>query len=172
MVPYRALSGFFDKCDESPDWNSVTRINSYVERINQITLLPYTLGKSGKLKKKYISILRGWRWFRIITYRRFIKNMRRVLEIIFIQYGQIRSFIERVIQRKYFIIFWVKTCSQCMIQLEGKGIRYGRRIKTRLSCTKSACWQPWNNLTKSRNWLSWFLRLVIHKGKYFCASLS
>ncbi len=52
MVPYRALSGFFDKCKESPDWNSVTRIISYIERINQITLLPYTLGQSSKLNKE------------------------------------------------------------------------------------------------------------------------
>jgi len=53
MVPYRALSGFFNKSGEAVDWGSVRRIIAYIERINQnIVLLPYTLGPESKLKKK------------------------------------------------------------------------------------------------------------------------
>ena len=52
MVPYRALSGFFDKCNERADWGSTQRMVSYIERVNQISLLPYTLGTGSKLKKE------------------------------------------------------------------------------------------------------------------------
>ena len=52
MVPYRALSGFFDKCQERADWCSTQRMVSYIERVNQISLLPYTLGTGSKLKKE------------------------------------------------------------------------------------------------------------------------
>jgi hypothetical protein len=53
MVPYRALAGFFDKAEEKADWNSITRLTAYIERINRdVVLLPYTLGDSSKLKKK------------------------------------------------------------------------------------------------------------------------
>ncbi len=52
MVPYRALSGFFDKCQERADWGSTQRMVSYIERVNQISLLPYTLGTGSKLKKE------------------------------------------------------------------------------------------------------------------------
>lgn len=52
MVPYRALSGFFDKCQERPDWHSTQRMAAYIERINQISLLPYTLGTGSLLKKE------------------------------------------------------------------------------------------------------------------------
>ena len=52
MVPYRALAGFFDKCDEPADWSSVRRLVAYIERINNISILPYTLGASSKLKKE------------------------------------------------------------------------------------------------------------------------
>ncbi len=52
MVPYRALSGFFDKCNERADWSSTQRMVSYIERVNQISLLPYTLGTGSKLKKE------------------------------------------------------------------------------------------------------------------------
>ena len=53
MVPYRALAGFFDKAEENTDWGSVRRMTAYIERINrEVVLLPYTLGKSSKLKKE------------------------------------------------------------------------------------------------------------------------
>lgn len=53
MVPYRALAGFFDKAEENADWGSVRRMTAYIERINKnVVLLPYTLGKSSKLKKE------------------------------------------------------------------------------------------------------------------------
>jgi hypothetical protein len=52
MVPYRALSGFFDKCQKRADWGSTQRMVSYIERVNQISLLPYTLGTGSKLKKE------------------------------------------------------------------------------------------------------------------------
>ena len=52
MVPYRALAGFFDKCDEPVNWSSTRRMVAYMERINHISILPYTLGTSGKLKKE------------------------------------------------------------------------------------------------------------------------
>ena len=52
MVPYRALAGFFDKCEERAEWDSVRRMVAYIERINRITVLPYTLGMGSKLKKE------------------------------------------------------------------------------------------------------------------------
>jgi len=52
MVPYRALAGFFDKYDEKADWNSINRMVSYIEKVNQITTLPYTLGNESKLQRK------------------------------------------------------------------------------------------------------------------------
>ena len=52
MVPYRALAGFFDKCEERAEWDSTRRMVAYIEKINQITLLPYTLGTGSRLKKE------------------------------------------------------------------------------------------------------------------------
>ena len=52
MVPYRALAGFFDKCEERADWESVRRMVVYIEKVNQVTLLPYTIGTGSKLKKE------------------------------------------------------------------------------------------------------------------------
>lgn len=52
MVPYRALAGFFDKCQERADWHSVRKMIAYIERVNQISLLPYKLGAGSKLKKE------------------------------------------------------------------------------------------------------------------------
>ncbi len=52
MVPYRALAGFFSKVDETADWESVRRMIAYIERVNQVNILPYTLGNSSKLKKE------------------------------------------------------------------------------------------------------------------------
>ncbi len=53
MVPYRALAGFFHKSEETADWGSPRRMITYIERINrEVVLLPYTLGKESKLKKK------------------------------------------------------------------------------------------------------------------------
>lgn len=53
MVPYRALAGFFNRSDEAVDWGSIKRITAYIRKINeQVTILPYTLGDSSKLKKE------------------------------------------------------------------------------------------------------------------------
>lgn len=53
MVPYRALAGFFTKCEERVDWGSVRRLTEYIRRVDQmVTALPYTLGESGRLKKE------------------------------------------------------------------------------------------------------------------------
>jgi len=52
MVPYRALAGFFDKFDEKPNWNGIGRMVSYIEKVNEVTILPYTLGQSAKLKRE------------------------------------------------------------------------------------------------------------------------
>ena len=52
MVPYRALAGFFDKFDETADWESSRRMIAYIERVNQVNLLPYILGNGSKLKKE------------------------------------------------------------------------------------------------------------------------
>ncbi len=52
MVPYRALAGFFQRGTESVNWGSPRRLIEYIERINHTILLPYTLGKSPKLKKE------------------------------------------------------------------------------------------------------------------------
>lgn len=53
MVPYRALAGFFDKANETADWNSIRKMTAYIQRINkEVVLLPYTLGESSKLNKE------------------------------------------------------------------------------------------------------------------------
>ena len=53
MVPYRALAGFFNRSSETVNWGSKTQLVEYIERINSsVTILPYTLGKSSKLKKE------------------------------------------------------------------------------------------------------------------------
>ncbi len=52
MVPYRALAGFFDRFEETPNWSSTKRLIAYIDRVDQITNLPYTLGPSPKLKKE------------------------------------------------------------------------------------------------------------------------
>ena len=52
MVPYRALSGFFDKCQERANWGGTQRMVTFIERVNQISLLPYTLGTGSSLKKE------------------------------------------------------------------------------------------------------------------------
>ena len=52
MVPYRALAGFFNKFEEKAEWESAGRMVAYIEKVNQITLLPYLLGTGSKLKKQ------------------------------------------------------------------------------------------------------------------------
>lgn len=53
MVPYRALAGFFHKCEKSADWGSVRRLTEYIAKINrEVVSLPYILGEESKLKKK------------------------------------------------------------------------------------------------------------------------
>lgn len=53
MVPYRALAGFFTRSDEPVNWNSIKALISYIDKINKnVTLLPYTLGQSSKLKRE------------------------------------------------------------------------------------------------------------------------
>lgn len=59
MVPYRALAGFFSRSEEAVNWNSTVRMVDYIERVNHTVLLPYTLGKSSKLKKE-IYFTREW----------------------------------------------------------------------------------------------------------------
>lgn len=39
MVPYRALAGFFNKVDETADWESTCRMIAYIERVNKVNLL-------------------------------------------------------------------------------------------------------------------------------------
>ena len=53
MVPYRALAGFFTKCEERVNWDSIRRLVYYIDRVNkEVTRLPYTLGESSKLRKE------------------------------------------------------------------------------------------------------------------------
>jgi hypothetical protein len=53
MVPYRALAGFFDKVEETPNWESVRRMVAYIDRVNSTkVLLPYTIGSSSKLQRE------------------------------------------------------------------------------------------------------------------------
>lgn len=53
MVPYRALAGFFVHSKEKADWNSIRRMTTYIQKINDtVTPLPYILGDSSKLKKE------------------------------------------------------------------------------------------------------------------------
>ncbi len=52
MVPYRALAGFFQKTGKSVNWESTRRVISYIEEVDKINRLPYTLGLSPKLKKE------------------------------------------------------------------------------------------------------------------------
>lgn len=57
-VPFRALAGFFEKSgDMTCDWNSVSRMVTYIERINKTQVqLPYTIGVSNGLNREiYIS---------------------------------------------------------------------------------------------------------------------
>ena len=51
MVPYRALAGFFLKTGKPVDW-STRRIISYIQEVDQINALPYTLGLLPGLKKE------------------------------------------------------------------------------------------------------------------------
>jgi len=53
MVPYRALSGFFEDKESDIPWGSVKRITAYIEFVNKkVVPLPYTLGESSKLSKE------------------------------------------------------------------------------------------------------------------------
>ena len=53
MVPYRALSGFFEDKKSDIPGGSVKRITAYIDNINRnVVSLPYTLGDSSKLKKE------------------------------------------------------------------------------------------------------------------------
>jgi len=63
MVPYRALAGFFKKVDETADWESIRRMVAYIERVNKVNILPYTLGSSSKLKKE---VYFNHSWIRMI----------------------------------------------------------------------------------------------------------
>ncbi len=59
-VPYHALSGFLGRYVPSGDWGSVRRMTSYIEKYNkEVSLLPYTLGTSSKLKKE-VRIHESW----------------------------------------------------------------------------------------------------------------
>ena len=53
MVPYRALAGFFTKCPERVNWDSIRRLVFYIDKVNrEVTRLPYTLGESSRLSKE------------------------------------------------------------------------------------------------------------------------
>ena len=53
MVPYRALAGFFTKCPERVNWDSIRRLVFYIDKFNrEVTRLPYTLGESSRLNKE------------------------------------------------------------------------------------------------------------------------
>ncbi len=52
MVPYRALSGFLSKLDGYNGDDGIKRITAYIELVNNVTVLPYTFGKSLALKKE------------------------------------------------------------------------------------------------------------------------
>ena len=53
MVPYRALAGFFTKCPERVNWDSIRRLVFYIDKVNrEVTRLPYTLGESSRLNKE------------------------------------------------------------------------------------------------------------------------
>ena len=53
MVPYRALAGFFNRCDDKPNWESKRRLVEYIHRVNQEqVILPYVLGEESQLNKK------------------------------------------------------------------------------------------------------------------------
>lgn len=52
MVPYRALAAFFNRTKEPAAWESTVKMVEYIERINQMIPLPYTLGTGSKLKKE------------------------------------------------------------------------------------------------------------------------
>lgn len=53
MVPYRALSEFFDKYEQKVNWNSARKMTESIRIINQtIVCLPYTFGNSSSLKKE------------------------------------------------------------------------------------------------------------------------
>lgn len=51
-VPYRALAGFFQRIPGDVSWNSTTKMVEYIEDVNKKITLPYTLGKSPKLKRE------------------------------------------------------------------------------------------------------------------------
>jgi len=40
------------RSEEAVNWNSTVRLVEYIERVNQTILLPYTLGKSSRLKRE------------------------------------------------------------------------------------------------------------------------
>ena len=53
MVPYRALAGFFTRCPERVNWDSIRRLVYYIDKVNtEVTRLPYTLGESTRLNKE------------------------------------------------------------------------------------------------------------------------
>ena len=62
MVPYRALSGFFNKSDETIDWGSIRRMIAYIERINQTAvLLRIHLEPRVNSRKRCIFKMHGWK---------------------------------------------------------------------------------------------------------------
>ena len=55
MVPYRALAGFFARHDQNVNWESITRLVTYIEMFNSTyEQLPYILGKGPNLQKEVI----------------------------------------------------------------------------------------------------------------------
>lgn len=53
MVPYRALSGFFDNHEVRVNWEKRTELIAYISQFNQnVTKLPYTFGEGSALQRK------------------------------------------------------------------------------------------------------------------------
>ena len=52
MVPYRALSGFFEKDFKADDWNSTVRVIEYAREMNKRKLLPYIFAQGAGLQRK------------------------------------------------------------------------------------------------------------------------
>lgn len=52
MVPYRALAGFFTHYEKNPNWDSVGRLTIYIEEVNKLRALPYTIGRETGLNRE------------------------------------------------------------------------------------------------------------------------
>ena len=99
-VPVKALSGFANKGTEKIDLNSSAgRMMAYYNKLSQSSrLLPYTFGEENGLKRM---IHFSSDWIQMIMLTNCFMN---VIKIIYIQSGQIVSYIVRGIQDRNFTI--------------------------------------------------------------------